>query len=160
MKMVRNIVFFLEEFESFLYYSTIPGISKPRVTGVTGVPLPNPRSISRVVHPDISNLHKRYSLMVMQFAQLIDHDLTMTPIHKGHHESIPSCRPCDSPRTVHPECNPIPVPPGDHYYPTYNVTTGHNICFPFMRSLPGQLQLGPREQINQNTAFLDASMVI
>lgn len=33
------------------------------------------------------------------------------------------------------------------------------MCFPSMRSLPGQLHLGPREQINQNTAFVDGSMV-
>ncbi|XP_066153356.1 uncharacterized protein [Euwallacea fornicatus] len=135
------------------------GISKPKVTGVTGIHLPNPRTISRVVHPDISNLHKRYTLMVMQFAQLLDHDITMTPIHKGHHESIPSCRSCDSPRTVHPECNPIPIPQGDHYYPNYNVSTGQSMCFPSMRSLPGQQHLGPREQINQNTAFIDGSMI-
>lgn len=98
-------------------------------------------------------------MMVMQFAQFLDHDLTMTPIHKGFHESIPSCRSCDSPNTVHPECNPIPIPPRDHYYPELNITDGNRFCFPFMRSLPGQQSLGPREQINQNTAFLDASMV-
>ncbi|XP_060522685.1 uncharacterized protein LOC132699805 [Cylas formicarius] len=135
------------------------GISKPKITGVTGVPLPNPRVVSATVHPDISNLHKRYSLMVMQFAQFLDHDLTMTPIHKGFHESIPSCKSCDSQRTVHPECNPFPVPPGDHYYPEYNLATGEKMCFPSMRTLPGQLHLGPREQVNQNTAFLDGSMV-
>lgn len=135
------------------------GVSKPRSTSVTGVPLPNPRVISTVIHPDISNLHNRYTLMVMQFAQFLDHDLTMTPIHKGFAESIPSCRSCDSPRTVHPECNPFPVPPGDHYYPTVNVTSGARMCFPSMRSLPGQQHLGPREQINQNTAFLDGSVV-
>lgn len=95
----------------------------------------------------------------MQFAQFLDHDLTMTPIHKGFHESIPNCRSCDSPRTVHPECSPFPVPPRDHYYPEINITSGERMCFPFMRSLPGQQQLGPREQVNQNTAFLDASMV-
>lgn len=33
------------------------------------------------------------------------------------------------------------------------------MCFPFMRSLPGQQHLGPREQVNQNTAYLDASQV-
>lgn len=97
--------------------------------------------------------------MVMQYAQFLDHDLTMTPIHKGFEESIPRCRPCDAPRTVHPECNPFPIPPGDHYYPEVNVTSGERLCFPFMRSLPGQQSLGPREQINQNTAFLDASQI-
>ncbi|KOX68884.1 Peroxidasin [Melipona quadrifasciata] len=135
------------------------GVSKPRSTSVTGIPLPNPRVISTVIHPDISNLHNRYTLMVMQFAQFLDHDLTMTPIHKGFAESIPSCRSCDSPRTVHPECHPFPVPPGDHYYPTVNVTSGARMCFPSMRSLPGQQHLGPREQINQNTGFLDASVI-
>ncbi|CAH1129175.1 unnamed protein product [Ceutorhynchus assimilis] len=135
------------------------GISKPRQIGVTGVPLPNPRIVSRNIHPDISNLHKRYTLMVMQYAQFVDHDLTMTPIHKGFDESIPSCRPCDSPRTVHPECDPIPIPAGDSHYPEFNITTGKPICLPFMRSLPGQQHLGPREQVNQNTAYLDGSMI-
>lgn len=135
------------------------GVSKARITSVTGVPLPNPRVISTVIHPDISNLHNRYTLMVMQFAQFLDHDLTMTPIHKGFAESIPSCRSCDSPRNVHPECNPFPVPPGDHFYPTVNVSSGARMCFPSMRSLPGQQHLGPREQVNQNTGFLDASVV-
>ncbi|XP_013100427.2 uncharacterized protein LOC106082459 [Stomoxys calcitrans] len=135
------------------------GISKPRLLAVTGAPLPNPRTVSTVIHPDISNLHTRYSLMTMQFAQFVDHDLTMTPIHKGFHESIPSCRRCNSPQTVHPECNPFPVPAGDYYYPEVNVTSGERLCFPSMRSLPGQLTLGPRDQINQNTHFLDASMV-
>lgn len=140
-----------------IFYS--PGISKPRSVGVTGQLLPNPRVVSRVIHPDISNLHSRYTLMTMQYAQFLDHDLTMTPIHKGFHESIPNCRSCDSPRTVHPECNPFPVPPGDHYYPEINITSGERMCFPFMRSLPGQQKLGPREQVNQNTAFLDASQI-
>ncbi|XP_072395913.1 uncharacterized protein [Diabrotica undecimpunctata] len=135
------------------------GISKPRTIGVTGVGLPNPRVVSRVIHPDISNLHGRYTLMTMQFAQFLDHDLTMTPIHKGFHESIPDCRSCDSKRTVHPECNPFPIPSGDHYYPEINITSGERMCIPAMRSLPGQQKLGPREQVNQNTAFLDASQV-
>lgn len=135
------------------------GISRPRINSVTGLPLPNPRTVSSLIHPDISNLHTRYTLMTMQFAQFLDHDITMTPIHKGFHESIPSCRSCDSPRTVHPECNPIPLPAGDHFYPELNVTSGERMCFPFMRSLPGQQSLGPREQINQNTAFLDGSQI-
>lgn len=135
------------------------GVSRPRATASNGTPLPNPRVVSTLIHPDISNLHTRYSLMVMQYAQFLDHDLTMTPIHKGFHESIPKCRPCDAPRTVHPECNPFPIPPRDHFYPEVNVTSGERLCFPFMRSLPGQQSLGPREQINQNTAFLDGSQI-
>ncbi|XP_017785026.1 PREDICTED: uncharacterized protein LOC108568445 [Nicrophorus vespilloides] len=149
----------LTTFSRLLPSSYEDGISRPRVTGVTGVTLPSPRIVSTVIHPDISNLHSRYTLMTMQYAQFLDHDLTMTPIHKGFHESIPNCRDCDSPRTVHPECNPFPVPPGDHYYPEVNITSGQRLCFPFMRSLPGQQHLGPREQVNQNTAYLDASQI-
>lgn len=60
----------------------------------------------------------------------------------GFFASIPDCRPCDSPHTVHPECMPIEVPTGDPYYPQVNYTTGKRFCLPFMRSLPGQQRLG------------------
>lgn len=60
----------------------------------------------------------------------------------GFFASIPDCRACDSPRTVHPECMPIPVPRGDHHYPQVNHSTGERLCFSFMRSLPGQQHLG------------------
>ncbi|XP_057660218.1 uncharacterized protein LOC130896263 [Diorhabda carinulata] len=135
------------------------GISKAIVTGVSGLPLPNPRIVSRIIHPDISNIHSKYTLMTMQFAQLLDHDITLTPVHKGFEESIPDCRSCNSRFTVHPECDPLPIPPGDHYYPEFNVKTGERVCLHSMRSLPAQQHLGPREQMNMNSAFLDASMI-
>jgi len=50
---------------------------------VTGVPLPSARLVSAMSHPDISHLHGRYTLMLMQFAQILDHDITFTPVHKG-----------------------------------------------------------------------------
>ncbi|PSN37939.1 hypothetical protein C0J52_20255 [Blattella germanica] len=134
-------------------------VSRPRVNSVTGNPLPSPRLVSTMIHADISNLHNRYTLMLMQFAQFLDHDITFTPVQRGYFASIPDCRSCDSPRTVHPECMPIPVPRGDHHYPQVNHSTGERLCFSFMRSLPGQQHLGPREQVNQNSAFLDTSQV-
>ncbi|XP_049950718.1 uncharacterized protein LOC126457994 [Schistocerca serialis cubense] len=134
-------------------------IARPRLSSVSGGPLPSPRLISTTIHVDISNLHNRYSLMLMQFAQFLDHDLTFTPVHRGFFTSIPDCRSCNSPNTVHPECMPIPIPRHDHFYPQVNQTTGEPVCLPFMRSLPGQQHLGPRDQINQNSAFLDASQI-
>ncbi|XP_021931926.1 peroxidasin homolog [Zootermopsis nevadensis] len=134
-------------------------VNRPRLNSVTGRPLPSPRLVSTMIHADISNLHNRYSLMLMQFAQFLDHDITFTPVQIGFFASIPDCRACDSPRTVHPECMPISVPRGDHYYPQVNRTTGEQVCFSFMRSLPGQQHLGAREQINQNSAFLDTSQI-
>lgn len=54
---------------------------------------------------------------------------------------------------------PIHIPLGDPFYPQINVTNGRQMCLPFMRSLPGQQRLGPREQTNQNSAYLDLSSV-
>lgn len=83
--------------------------------------------------------------------QNIEYFITQNSFPTGFHESIPDCRSCDSPRTVHPECNPFPVPRGDHYYPEVNITSGERMCFPFMRSLPGQQQLGKRIIIKPST---------
>ena len=82
---------------------------------------------------------------------------------------------------VHPECLPIPIPQGmfrsfhiischfrsfhiilfsgDPFYPPINITTGRPFCLAFTRSMPGQLTLGFREQMNQITSFADASNV-
>ncbi|CAG0882057.1 unnamed protein product [Darwinula stevensoni] len=135
------------------------GLSRPRSLSVTGIPLPSPRMISRNIHDDVSAPHVRYTLITMQFAQFLDHDLTFTPVNKGFGNSILDCRRCDSQETVHPECFPIKIPDGDAYYPRKNGSLDQPFCIAFTRSLPGQLTLGYREQINQVTAFLDASAV-
>nr|CAD7425232.1 unnamed protein product [Timema monikensis] len=122
----------------------VPGVGSPRAMSVTGKPLPSPRLISVSVHPDTSKPHVRYSLMFMQFAQILDHDLTHTPVNKGFvGESILDCQPCDAMETVHPECFPIPVPEGDPYFPRVNISTGKPTCIPVTRSMPGQLTLAP-----------------
>ncbi|KAK4300435.1 hypothetical protein Pmani_027361 [Petrolisthes manimaculis] len=135
------------------------GISEPRTRSVTGDSLPSPRTISTTIHNDISHLHSRYTLMVMQFGQFLDHDITFTPVNKGFQNSILDCRDCESQQRVNPECWPIPVPDNDPFFPSVNISSGRPFCIAFTRSLPGQQTLGPREQINQNTAFLDASHI-
>lgn len=134
-------------------------ISRPRFRSLSGKALPSPRLVSVVVHADVSHLHGRYTLMLMQFGQFLDHDITLTPVNKGFPDSILDCRACDSSQTVHPECWPIPVPKNDPYFPALNTTSGRANCIAFTRSLPGQQRLGPREQLNQNTAYIDASMI-
>ncbi|XP_045123660.1 uncharacterized protein LOC123511596 isoform X2 [Portunus trituberculatus] len=133
------------------------GLSKPRVTSVTGKDLPSPRLISTNMHNDVSAPHVRYTLMVMQWGQFIDHDIIFTPINKGFQDSILDCRRCDSPQTVHPECFPITIPQNDPFFPPVNISSGQPFCIPLTRSMPGQLTLGYREQMNQVTAFIDAS---
>ncbi|CAG0893851.1 unnamed protein product, partial [Cyprideis torosa] len=149
----------LTPFNRLLASSYEDGISDPRASSVTGRPLPSPRIVSSFIHSDVSRLHNRYSMMMMQFGQFLDHDITFTPVHRGFQDSLLDCRDCSSAQTVHPECFPIPVPQNDPYYPPVNLSTGVPMCIPLVRSLPGQTRLGPREQLNQNTAFLDGSQV-
>ena len=135
------------------------GLMSPRSRSVTGAPLPSPRLISVNIHNDVSAPHVRYSLMLMQWAQFVDHDLTHTPVNRGFSSSILDCKACDSQTRLHPECLPIPIPQGDPYFPQINITSGEEFCLGFTRSMPGQLTLGFREQINQITSFADASNV-
>jgi hypothetical protein len=58
-------------------------VNRPRLNSVTESPLPSPRLVSTMIHADISNLHNRYSLMLMQYAQFLDHDITFTPVQIG-----------------------------------------------------------------------------
>ena len=59
------------------------GIARPRWRSITGQPLPSPRLISVVVHQDVSNMHRRYTMMTTMFGQFLDHDVTLTPISRG-----------------------------------------------------------------------------
>ncbi|KAF8790333.1 uncharacterized protein LOC129959954 isoform X2 [Argiope bruennichi] len=133
-------------------------MSSPKVTGRLGTPLPSGRIISTQVHYDVQAPHVRYSLMVMQWGQFLDHDITFTPMNAANGKPL-DCSDCHSATTVHPECLPITVPPDDPFYPAINRTTGRPTCISFVRSLAGQLTLGRREQLNQVTAFVDASNV-
>lgn len=134
------------------------GIGSPRQTSINGYPLPSARLISSTLHSDRVNSHSRYSLMLMQFAQILDHDLTHTPVNRGHlGRGIIDCSPCDSATTVHPDCIPITIASNDTFFP--NSENGREKCIPVTRSLPGRLTLGYREQMSQVTAYIDASFV-
>ena len=54
----------------------------PRSRSTLGSPLPSPRLVSVNIHNDVSAPHVRYSLMVMQYAQFLDHDVTHTPVNR------------------------------------------------------------------------------
>ena len=49
---------------------------------VNGAPLPSPRLVSVNIHNDVSAPHVRYSLMMMQWGQFVDHDITHTPVNR------------------------------------------------------------------------------
>lgn len=109
------------------------GISAPRTRSITGGNLPSPRTISTAIHNDISHPHPRYTLMVMQFGQFLDHDITFTPLNKGFQNSILDCRDCQSQERVHPECWPIRIPDNDPYFPSVNISSGRPFCISFTR---------------------------
>ncbi|KFM70982.1 Peroxidasin-like protein, partial [Stegodyphus mimosarum] len=133
-------------------------MSAPRSKGRLGSVLPSGRVISTQVHFDVQAPHVRYSMMVMQWGQFLDHDITFTPMNSANGKPL-DCSDCDSARSIHPECLPITIPTNDPFYPPINITTGRPTCISFVRSLSGQLTLGRREQLNQVTAFVDSSNV-
>ena len=152
-------------FRRFLPSVYEDGISIPRMHSRSGRLLPSGRSISQTVHGDRSRLHPRYTLITMQWGQLLDHDLTFTPMNFGLNNSLLDCSACDSPRTVHSECWPIQIPANDpHFHPNNAERLGlpeSDVprCLHFVRSLNGQTRLGSREQISQVSAYLDASNI-
>lgn len=55
----------------------------------------------------------------------------------------------------HPQCLPIRIPDGDPFYSKYQEN-----CMNFVRTAKcPQCKLGPRQQMNQITAYIDGSMI-
>lgn len=147
------------------------GLAKPRQFSVIlantqngdRLPLPSPRLISTTMHDDRSNLHVRYSLALMQFGQFgVDHDLTRTPFSVALDGSLLDCSPCNSKHTVHRDCLPIEVPQEDAFFNSQKAQQAIGTdkkCLHFVRSLNGQTGLGPRQQMNALTSYLDASNI-
>ncbi|CAH2049862.1 unnamed protein product, partial [Iphiclides podalirius] len=127
------------------------GISSPR-RGANGAELPSARDVSVTVHRPSYAHDTEFTVMLAVWGQFLDHDITATALSKGENSSALSC--CQMNET-HPECFPVRLDAEDPFYQDYNVT-----CMEFVRSASAPTcHFGAREQLNQATAFIDASTV-
>ncbi|CAH0719647.1 unnamed protein product, partial [Brenthis ino] len=135
------------------------GIQAPRKS-VFGATLPSAREVSALIHEDKNAENPGITHLLMQWGQLVDHDITSSSQSRGFNGSVPRC--CKDggkdfiPREfMHPECMPIAVPPSDPFYGPRGVR-----CLDFVRSSPAprdDCALGWREQFNQVSAYIDGS---
>ncbi|XP_077547271.1 salivary peroxidase/catechol oxidase-like [Haemaphysalis longicornis] len=137
------------------------GVSAPRVAK-SGQELPNARLLSQLVHPDRRLPSPHFSHMLMQLGQFIDHDLALAPLegadetdeinNLGNPNNPVDC--CTPDRWVLPHCYSIAVPEGDTFFAPLGQT-----CLNMPRSAPCSCQLGPREQTDSLTSYLDGSQI-
>ncbi|XP_046342528.2 peroxidasin-like isoform X1 [Haliotis rufescens] len=141
------------------------GISLPRTTGSDGTPLVSPRLVSTTLHTaDVdATSQSDVTHMVMQWAQFLDHDFASTAVERGPDGATIICCEDDVPEgiplsslnlTDRRQCFPIPVPTGDRRF--------NRTCLNFVRSVQianASCNLAPGEQLNQLTAYVDASQV-
>lgn len=138
------------------------GVSEIRTTGVTGHKLPNARSVSLSTVRWSEKPDSRTTVMLMQWGQFIDHDLTLaatTPMQTPQGTNIDCCnrRFLSDPRSKHPACISILLPDDDPFYAKFNVG-----CMNLVRNAPSPpigCRLRAREQLNQLTHFIDGSMI-
>lgn len=120
---------------------------------ISGGKLPSARFISLVVH-GYREEEASITMLLPQWGQFIDHDITSTVQPRSVNGSIPKC--CKS-EQFHPSCLPIQVPRDDPWLSSLGVR-----CLEFLRSAPAQRRdcfLSWREQTNQATSYIDASPV-
>jgi peroxidase len=126
--------------------------NEPRVRSV--IPrkyLPNARKVAMNLfeaHPTVSE----WSHYMTYFGQFLDHDLSLTAQSTYSDGFRKFCR-CNS---YDPDCFNIPIPYGDY-------ANNDQTCMSFVRSMASVCDfgcnLGPREQLNIQTSWMDLSNV-
>ncbi|XP_071090339.1 salivary peroxidase/catechol oxidase-like [Haliotis cracherodii] len=149
-------------------------ISSPREKSTgSSSKLPSARLVSTSVHTPSTDAdrHTSYTHMLMQWGQFLDHDITSTPTQQlsggpnggssvgccglGIHRAKRGGRPPETlPDLIRPQCFPIDIPQPDRHF--------DSTCMNFVRSVQVANEYcyaAPVEQLNQLTAYIDASQV-
>lgn len=144
------------------------GISAPRgwlqstgsslFSGPFSPPNPSPRVVSVGIIHDRPAIEDRYTHILMQWGQFMDHDLDFAP----EFEECPEA--CEVEGTETLECAPFPIPLDDTNVMVTRTDPEHRGCHLFRRSLPAceeaaPTELSSREQVNGITSFIDGSQV-
>lgn len=146
-------------FQRLLSPRYFDGINAPRIA-YDGGPLPSAREVSYRIIPDQNIPSSKFTLLVMQWGQFLDHDLSLTALSAASNgEGIVCCAEeiQRNPRLLHPACLPIHIPRNDPFFSKFGLN-----CMEFVRSIAAprsDCTFGPREQLNQLTAFIDGSMI-
>ncbi|XP_057375077.2 peroxidase-like [Daphnia carinata] len=137
------------------------GVWAPRISR-SGAELPSPRLVSTTLVRDEDKPSESTTIWFMQFGQFIDHDIVSTPEMTNEDGTPVTC--CGEDGThlpdadrSHGKCLPIDVPTNDPFFAKFGRT-----CLHFVRaSLACRTdhQLGHAAQLNDNTHFLDLSLV-
>ncbi len=128
-------------------------IEVPRVMSEYGGLLPNPRQISLTVHEPIAS-KSEWSHMALFFAQNLAHDVSLIAASSSSSNNNDENK-CEC-GTKDEDCFNIRIPDNDYY----NID---RTCMPFLRSAASprdpHCSLGPREQLNMLTHWLDMSQL-
>ena len=120
-------------------------------------PYPSARIVSQGIVRDRLEEESQFSHILMQWGQWVDHDLDEAPQF-----DVSTCPPGCTIETD--KCVPVPIPSDDDFSDVFGDPTAGPVCHPFARSVPvcdksPPGQLGPREQLNALTPWIDGSQV-
>ncbi|EYC33084.1 hypothetical protein Y032_0002g591 [Ancylostoma ceylanicum] len=110
---------------------------------------PSPREITRrLTSSHASVVSDDYNALIMQFGQFISHDMAKTTL-------IPSAK-CNVCQNITSRCMAVPIAKDDP-----NLGFRKNTCVRVSRSSPicGSGNQKPRQQLNENTGYIDASPI-
>lgn len=130
------------------------GVSQPR-RSIVNKELPSARRVSLAVHQAKQSSQSHMTTITTFFGQFLFHDLSHPAQVSGHKGQRLKCCNLPRPDLVHPECFPIKLSSSDPLMGKLGQE-----CIEYVRSAPAirdQCALGPREQINQASSFLDGS---